>query len=197
MSGYISKGLKVFKPRIMDTCTYCPTGIACKCGYNCANCLKAKKLYLKIIKDTHKKYDPRLQTSTSPLLSRELKSNATVSTILPNNAPFEGDKTQKKKKEKPCFRNGKNNPKPQATIVSKTCDTTIFRAATNVSKSQKQPPITLWLLNNRFCQCWLDIPYDIYRQNIMLFNIIYFIWNVTIYTILLVLLFLLVFKLID
>ena len=111
MSGYISKGLKVFKPRIMDTCTYCPTGIACKCGYNCANCLKAKKLYLKIIKDTHKKYDPRLQTSTSPLLSSELKSNATVSTILPNNAPFEGDKTQKKEKRKTMFQEREKQPK--------------------------------------------------------------------------------------
>jgi hypothetical protein len=93
-----------------------------------------------------------------------------------------GTKHKRKKKERLCLRNDKNNRKPQAGIALRTCDTTTSHAAPNVFKSSKQ----LWLLNNKFCQCWLDIPYNIYRENIMLFNIIYFIWNLTIYTIILV-----------
>lgn len=91
-------------------------------------------------------------------------------------------KHKRKKKERLCLRNDKNNQKPQVGIALRTCITTTSHVAANVFKSSKK----LWLLNNKFCQCSLDIPFNIYKENIILFNAIYFIWNLTIYTIILV-----------
>ena len=84
----------------MDICTYCPTSIACKCGYNCANCLKAK--------DTHKKCSDAHGCSQKLLFGSQ--SEVTILQKQPNNHAC-GDKTQEKEKRKAMFKERQKQPK--------------------------------------------------------------------------------------
>ena len=105
-------------------------------------------------------------------------------------------KQRRKKKENNCLGKNKKKKKPQLIIALNICNTNTSDAASNVCKLSKKP-MTIWLLNNRFCSFWLEIPFNIYHENIVLFNAIYFIWNLTIYTIILVTIMFIVIELIE
>lgn len=51
-TNYITREKHIWIKRVM-ACTYCQTSRMCKCGYNCADCFRAKELYSQILTDVH------------------------------------------------------------------------------------------------------------------------------------------------
>jgi hypothetical protein len=102
-------------------CTYCQTSRACKCVQNCANCFRAKELYLQILADVH---DPQIVELT--VLKRR------VETILPKNnvvneegnaacvdktQDFQQDEATKKEKRKQLFREKQTKKKHSLVLL--------------------------------------------------------------------------------